>query len=459
VPTVPADLHQRLRRHGQEHLLAHWDGLDDARRAGLLRQVQALDLEQLTRLYARRGEKSAVPGPERIAPVPVVAHDAPDNAERRRRGEAALRAGEVAVLLVAGGQGSRLNFEHPKGQYPVGPVTGKTLFQVHAEKVLALARRYAAPLPFLVMTSEATHDETVAFFEQHDFFGLPRCEVSFFQQGMMPALDLDTGRLLMEEPHRLFLSPDGHGGTLTALSSSGLLAGLKGRGVRHVFYFQVDNPLVKVADPTFLGHHIAAGAEASSKVVAKSGPGEKMGVFALVDGRCTIIEYSDLPGELARATDASGRLRLWAGSPAIHVFDLAFLEKMTGGGEYLPFHLARKKVPHLGPDGRRVEPAKENALKFERFIFDVLPAADRWVLVEAPRSEEFSPLKNAEGADSPATVRRDLVHLAADWLTRASANVSPGVDLEISPLFALDAEELAGKVAPGTQITAARYFG
>src|SRR5262249_13982812 len=158
------------------------------------------------------------------------------------------------------------------------------------EKVLALSRRHGAPLPFLLMTSDATHDETVNFFEQHAFFGLPRGEVSFFQQGMMPALDLDTGRLLLEEQHRLFLSPDGHGGTLTALQSSGLLEGMKRRGVRHVFYFQVDNPLVKVADPTFLGHHIAARAEASSKVVAKSGPGEKMGVFALVDGRCTVIE-------------------------------------------------------------------------------------------------------------------------------------------------------------------------
>src|SRR5262245_36186652 len=258
MPTVPDELRQRLRRHGQEHLLAHWGALDDERRAGLLRQVQALDLDQLTRLYARRAEKAAVPGPERIAPVPVVPHDSPDNAERQRQGEAALRAGEVAVLLVAGGQGSRLNFDHPKGQYPVGPVSGKTLFQVHAEKVLALSRRYAAALPFLIMTSDATHDETVAFFEQNDFFGLPRDEVAFFQQGMMPALDLDTGQLLLEEPHRLFLSPDGHGGTLTALKGSGLLEQMKGRGVRHVFYFQVDNPLVKVADPVFLGHHLAA---------------------------------------------------------------------------------------------------------------------------------------------------------------------------------------------------------
>jgi UDP-N-acetylglucosamine/UDP-N-acetylgalactosamine diphosphorylase len=462
--TIPDDLRQRLQRHAQEHVLAHWDRLTAEQRQGLLRQVQALDLDLLSRLYARRGEKTGVPAPERIAPVPVIPHDSPDNAERRRQGEAALRNGEVVVLLVAGGQGSRLNFDHPKGQYLVGPVSRKPLFQVHAEKVLALSRRHNTALPFLVMTSEATHDETVAFFEEHRFFGLPRDLVFFFRQGMMPALDLATGRLLLEEPHRLFLSPDGHGGTLTALRSSGLLEQMKSRGIRHVFYFQVDNPLVKVADPIFLGHHLSARAEASSKVVAKAGPDEKMGVFALVDNNCTIIEYSDLPGNLARGTDEKGRLRLWAGSPAIHFFDLGFLERMTGSPEYLPFHLARKKVPCLGPDGRRIEPEVENALKFERFIFDVLPAARRWALVEALRAEEFSPLKNAEGADSPATVRRDLVHLAAGWLEKAGVRVprrpdgAPAYDLEISPLFALDAEELAGKVGPDTTITGPRYF-
>src|SRR5262249_19833422 len=149
---------------------------------------------------------------------------------------------------------------------------------------------------------------------------------------------------------------DGHGGTLTALASSGLLEKMKRQGIRHVFYFQVDNPQLLVADPTFLGHHLSARSEASSKVVAKSGPDEKMGVFALVDGACTIIEYSDLPGHLARATDEKGRLRLWAGSPAIHFFDLGFLERMTGSPEFLPFHLARKKVPCLGPAGHRIEP-------------------------------------------------------------------------------------------------------
>src|SRR4051812_25351515 len=241
---VPEELRQRLRRHHQEHVLAFWDRLDSAGREGLVEQLEGLDLEGLRRLYEQRDKTQAIPSADRIKPVPFIAHDAPDRAERQRQGEDALRKGEVAALLVAGGQGSRLGFDHPKGMYPVGPVSRKPLFQVHAEKVLAASRRHGKPVPFLIMTSPATHDETVAFFREKDFFGLPPGEVFFFCQGTMPSLDLATGKLLLEAPGRLFLSPDGHGGTLTALATSGLLGRMKQRGVKHVFYFQVDNPLV-----------------------------------------------------------------------------------------------------------------------------------------------------------------------------------------------------------------------
>ncbi|HMC66880.1 MAG TPA: UDPGP type 1 family protein, partial [Gemmataceae bacterium] len=381
----------------------------------------------------------------------------------------ALRRGQIAVLLVAGGQGSRLGFDHPKGMFPIGPVSNKSLFQIHAEKVLALRRRYAAPIPFLVMTSPATHAETEAFFREHRFFGLPSDDVHFFRQGTMPALDLATGKLLMEGPGRLFLSPNGHGGTLTALAESGLLSRLRQRGIRQVFYFQVDNPLVKVADPVFLGHHTAANAEVSSKIVPKESPTDKLGNLVLVDGRCSMIEYSDLPEELARRTDQQGRLRIWAGSPAIHIFSTDFLERVTGGREMagprlLPFHVARKKVPFVDEQGRRQEPQKENALKFEMFIFDALPLADRWTVVETSRREEFEPLKNATGRDSPETVRQAISNLAADWLERASVTVPRRPDgdaafpLEISPLHALDAEELASKVNRGLRVQGPTYL-
>jgi UDP-N-acetylglucosamine/UDP-N-acetylgalactosamine diphosphorylase len=370
-----------------------------------------------------------------------------------------LRRGEVAVLLVAGGQGSRLGFDHPKGMYPIGPVSNHTLFQIHAEKVLATSRRYGKPVPFLIMTSPATDAETETFFEQHKYFGLPPSDVHFFCQGTMPALDLATGKLLMEAPGRLFTSPNGHGGTLTALADSGLLDRMKLQGIRQIFYFQVDNPLVKVADPVFLGHHLRANAEMSSKIVPKESPTDKVGNMVLIDGRCSIIEYSDLPKELAEQRDATGRLRIWAGSPAIHYFSVDFLERVTRGHTRMPFHVARKKVPHIDERGNHVEPTKENALKFEMFIFDVLPRADRWTVVETSRREEFVPLKNATGADSPAVVKQAISDRAGDWLTRAGVSVprrpdgSVAVPLEISPLYALDAEELANKVDRTIKIT------
>jgi UDP-N-acetylglucosamine/UDP-N-acetylgalactosamine diphosphorylase len=462
--TVPEDLRRRLRQFGQEHVLAWWDALSDPVRRSFLEQLNRLDLEELQRLYAQRDQVFPLPAPERIQPIPVVSAAAIEP-ETRQLGEEALRQGQVAVLVVAGGQGSRLGFDFPKGMFPTGPVSGKSLFQIHAEKVLALGRRYGRPVPFLVMTSPATDVETRNFFERHRFFGLPREEVFFFVQGTMPALDLATGKLLLEKPGHLFTSPNGHGGTLLALADSGLLDKLRERGIREVFYFQVDNPLVKVADPSFLGYHRSVRSEASSKVIPKEGPDDKLGNLVLIDGRCAIIEYSDLPAELARQRDASGRLRFGVGSPAIHIFDIGFLERVSRGVERIPFHVARKKVPHLDARGEEVQPERENALKFEMFIFDALPRADRWAVVETSRREEFEPLKNATGRDSPESVRQAMSSLAGDWLEQAGVAVprsAPGVTavpLEISPLYALDAEELAGKVDRKLVINGPTYLG
>jgi UDP-N-acetylglucosamine/UDP-N-acetylgalactosamine diphosphorylase len=454
---VPTDLNRRLHDYGQEHVLAWWDHLDDNQQRQLLAQLKPLDLEQLRRLYANREHEIRLPAADRIAPVPVIRIDA-DPREPHRLGEEVLRRGEVAVLLVAGGQGSRLGFDHPKGMFPIGPVSNKPLFQIHAEKVLATSRRYGKPVPFLVMTSPATDEETEAFFKEQRHFGLPAEHVHFFCQGTMPALDLATGKLLMEAPGRLFTSPNGHGGTLTALSDSGLLDRMRDQGIRQIFYFQVDNPLVNVADPVFLGHHVRANAEMSSKIVPKQTPTDKVGNMVLIDGRCSIIEYSDLPKELAEQRDEHGKLRIWAGSPAIHYFSVDFLERVTRGHTRIPFHVARKKVPHIDERGNHVEPTKENALKFEMFIFDVLPLADRWTVVETSSRAEFAPLKNATGPDSPPVVKLAITDLAVDWLGRARVTVPPGAPLEISPLYALDAEELAAKVDRNLRITGPTYL-
>jgi UDP-N-acetylglucosamine/UDP-N-acetylgalactosamine diphosphorylase len=462
---VPDDLSRRLRQFGQDHVLSSWDRLDDAKRREFLGELESLDLEQLRGLYALRDQKASLPEADKIKPIARIHLDATLTERYRALGEQAWRDGRMAVLVVAGGQGSRLGFEHPKGMFPIGPVTGKSLFQIHAEKVLALARRYGVAVPLLVMTSPATHAESLAFFEQNRNFGLPADRVHFFCQGMMPALDLAGGKLLLERPGKLFLSPNGHGGTLTALADSGLLGKLKQRGIRTIHYFQVDNPMIDVGDPVFLGRHLDKKAQVSAKVIAKETPGDKLGVFVLVDGRLTIIEYSDLPDEISRQTDAGGQLLHWAGSPAIHLFEVDFLEQVTRGPNRIPWHVARKKVTCCDALGNRIEPARENALKFEMFIFDVLPLADRWTLMPAERLVEFIPLKNATGPDSPATVRQGLSNLAGTWLEQAGARVPrlPNGDvagpLEISPLYALDAREVAEKINPASPITLPRYFG
>jgi UDP-N-acetylglucosamine/UDP-N-acetylgalactosamine diphosphorylase len=398
-----------------------------------------------------------------------------------------LRAGAVAYLVVAGGQGTRLGFDHPKGMFPIGPVSGKSLYQLHAEKVLALRRRYGGALPFLAMTSPATHDETVQFFREHDHFGLGDA-VRFFCQGTMPAVDFDTGKVLMEGPASLSLSPNGHGGILAALRDAAMFDFLRDQRARTIYYFQVDNPLTDLSDAEFIGRHVAHRAEASTKVLPKKHPKEKMGNLVLVDGRCSIIEYSDLPDDWTTlrvrsqesgvrsqesgargqgsgiSQESEGSLFFWGGNTAIHLFDVEFLRRMSETGDSIPWHLAKKKVPFLGPDGKVVEPKSENALKFEKFIFDVLPLAERWTVVATERAREFAPLKNATGDDSIDTARAALVDLAANWLEQAGAIVprdpqgKVAVPVEISPLFALDAAEIKGKIKRGLRIEKATYF-
>lgn len=452
MQTPPAELLSTLNDFGQSHLLSGWDSLSTDDRSRFVRELQAVNYAELKTLFDKRNDPLAVlPARERINPLPVESGEM-IAASSLAIGEAALRAGKVAALVVAGGQGTRLGFDQPKGMYPIGPVSQSSLFQIHAEKVVNLRATYG-PVPLLVMTSPATHDETAAFFREQNFFGLPADDVHFFQQGTMPALDAETGRLLLEAPGKLFLSPNGHGGTLTALADSGLLNALQKRGIEHIFYFQVDNPLVNVCDPAFVGRHIETQSEASSKVIAKTEPGERVGILALINGRCTIIEYSDLPQAMAEERTTDGQLAFRAGSPAIHCFSMAFLRDVTGGAHRLAFHVARKKVPYWDSETQSVvTPTNENALKFELFIFDALPHADRWLAVEAKREDEFVPLKNATGADSPDVVRQAIVDRSRRWLTEAGIQIviqpaNANHPVEISPRLAIHAGQLLGRIA------------
>ena len=364
-PTLVA----RLSRHGQDGLLRFWNDLDDGARKRLVAEVASIDfgrLDDLVRTLVRAPE-SAAPAIGEVGPVDVFRLPQTDGERSARRlaaeaGEEALRRGEVAVVLVAGGSGTRLGFDGPKGTYPIGPVSGASLFQIHAEKIVALGRRYGRPLPLYVMTSPENHDATARFFDEHDRFGLKHLRL--FVQGQMPAVDRETGKVLLAGKGEVALSPDGHGGTIAALAAKApdggpsCLEEMAARGIKTLFYFQVDNPLVKIADPAFLGLHRQAGAEMSFKVIEKVAPDEKVGVVVTVDGTPQVIEYSDLPAALAERREPDGRLQLWAGSIAIHLFELEFIERLASGQIRLPFHRAIKKVPYVGDDGQVVRPER-----------------------------------------------------------------------------------------------------
>ena len=463
---APSELAERLARHGQEHLLRWWDELSPEERAGLHDELEAIDFARVEELVETlvRHDPTSDPARDRIGPVAVTRLPRTDDersawAHAAELGRAALRAGEVAAVVVAGGQGTRLGFDGPKGVYPIGPVSGKSLFQLHAEKLVALGRRFQSAIPLYVMTSPANHDATAAYWDENDRFGLDR--VRLFMQGQMPAVDRATGKVLLADKGRVALSPDGHGGVLAALAAPGAngapscLEEMRARGVTTLFYFQVDNPLVRIADPAFLGIHRSSGADVSFKVVEKRAPDEKVGLVVSVDGRAEVIEYSDLPLELAERRDEHGRLELWAGSIATHVFRREFVERLLARGADLPYHRAVKKVAYVDDEGRIVEPAEPNAVKFEKFVFDALPRARRYAIVEADREREFEPLKNATGSESPATVRARLSELYAEWVEQAGATVPRRPDgslvfpIEISPLYALDADELRANLQPG----------
>lgn len=448
------ELKQSLSGAGQEFLWSHRAGLPADQQETFDEQLRAIDWSLVRRLIDQtrqdRGDEAAkvaaearrAKPPVQLVPQPQTDADRAAWDAAERVGRELLRAGKVAAVVVAGGQGTRLGFDLPKGMFPIGPVSGHSLFQMFCEQVQARGRQAGRAIPYCVMTSDATHDATVAYFFEQQRFGLLAQNVHFFQQGSLPAVDAATGRVLLSGPGQLALSPDGHGGMLRAFVNSGLLDQLAERGVETLFYHQVDNPTTQVCDPAFLGWHAQRQADVSTKVVAKRSADERMGVAVSVEGLSKIIEYSDLPPEIARQTDADGKLLLWAGSTAIHVFQLDFLRRVAADGRAFLFHIAHKAVPCLDEAGRPMTPDAPNAYKFEQFIFDLLPAAKTSLIVQADRSAEFNPVKNKDGHDSPETCRAAMIALHRRWLCAAGAVVPDDVPVEIGPLYGLNADDV-----------------
>jgi len=423
---APAETLGKEAVNSLQHELAAVDWTElDRQRAALAPQTEALPLPPLDQVSAPQ-----------LAP-PSTSDEASCQ-EARAGGEKALRAGRVAVVMVAGGQASRLGFDGPKGAFPIGALSGASLFQGFAGQLQRLRERYRTSLPWVIQTGPSNHLETINFFQRHAYFGLPQASVSFVCQGTLPALSPD-GQFLLQTPTRLFRNPDGHGGIYRALATAGLLPQWRAAGIDTVYTCQVDNPLVRIADPCFLGFHLQQQAEMSVKVVEKTNAGEKVGlVVRLDDGRHQCLEYSDLSTEIQERRSPDGGLHLRAGNIAIHAFSLDFLDQMAA--DPLPLHLARKQIPALGPGSLLASP--QDGVKFETFIFDALPRAHRSLVQLVERREEFAPVKNRSGVDSIHSARQAMVTRDRLWCATRGIELPQEGAVELFPSTALEASDL-----------------
>jgi len=456
---------QELKRCGQEHILQFIDQLDEKQQQILLRQVNEIDFKLLeycrSLLQNKHQTGQYVPGtlqPIKVIELPKTPEEMAGVDRARACGEQTIAQGKVAVMLVAGGQGTRLGYDGPKGTFPVGPVTGRTLFQYHTEKILALERRLQTVIPFYIMTSELNYSQTTEFFVQKHYFGKDKGTIIFFRQGMLPALS-DSGKMFLEEKGKISVAPDGHGGLLRAMFKNNILEDMEKRGIDYIFYFQVDSPLTQVCDPVFIGNHVLNGAEISAKTVYKSDAYEKLGNIGQVNGRTVVIEYSELSEQEKEARNADGRLVFGQGSIGIHVFSVSFLRRLKDKSITLPYHLAHKKIPWIDAAGNQVKAEKPNGFKFEQFIFDALPFAETIMVQETDRKQDFSPIKNRDGQDSPEQARQDLENLFGSWLEKAGIpvkrdNAGNVLDvIEISPLVAMNEKEFLDRQPEPQKIT------
>lgn len=420
------DVRATLSAHGQEHLLQFWPQLDKDERCQLMTDLRYIDFERTSTAF-KQATNSGSSDPESLddllEPIPAEQQGSVSRCSRekleayRNEGLRLVSEGKVAALLLAGGQGTRLGVPYPKGMYDVGLPSRKTLYQLQGERLYRLAQLAEevtgkrGNVPWYIMTSEHTKEPTLEFFAKHDFFGLQEDSLVVFEQNMMPAFTF-SGKIILETPCKVAMSPDGNGGLYSVLQRKGILADMERRGVRYVHVYCVDNILVKMADPTFVGYCVSNGADCAAKVVEKAFPTEAVGVVCRVKGRFRVVEYSEVSLRTAQRRNADGRLTFNAGSICNHFFTLDFLKRVSAGSS-LQYHVAKKKIPHVNELGDIVRPEKPNGVKLEMFVFDVFEHADNFHVWEVLREDEFSPLKNADGAekDTPTTARHALYGL------------------------------------------------
>lgn len=453
---IEKEIYKKAVDFGQEHIFRFWEQLNTVEKEKLLKQVKDIDFQLMKDL----SDKWILSTPKtevfsQIKPIDVIPlreDTNPKEKEAYECGEEMLRQGKVALFLVAGGQGTRLGYDGPKGTYPIGPITQKSLFQYHAEKIINLQNRYHCILPWYIMVSEGNEKATLSFFQAYNFFGLNPENVYFAVQPMVPCLD-EQGKFMLDSHCSIAMNPNGHGGTIQTIVEKGILKDARNRGIEILSYFQVDNWAVKVADPRFVGYHILNHAEMSSKIIRKNSLREPVGVHCLCDGVYRVIEYSELdiyPQLLE--TDPEGNMKFFAGNPAMHIISLDFVEKVYHQLHNFPWHKAFKKIPYINEQGELIKPDKPNGYKFETFIFDALRFTKHPpVAVEIQRQGEYTPIKQFEGDNSVVSARKSMTQFWGTWLKKAGYEIESYLQqnnnfhIEISPIFSLTEKEFLEK--------------
>lgn len=392
-----------LKRIGQEQILRYWGELNESEKKSLEAQVRGTDWSVLENL----AHPENLSGKGKIEPISGLR--AKEIEARREEffalGKEAIKKGKVGAVLLAGGQGTRLGTDAPKGTFDIGITRPLYIFQQQIENLLEVTNECGAYVPLYVMTSEKNNDETVAFWKEKDYFGYPAQYVRFFKQDMAPAVDF-SGKVILEGKANIALSPNGNGGWYSSLARCGLLSEIRARGIEWLNAFAVDNVLQRIADPVFVGACIAEGVNCGSKVVCKAEPHEKVGVLCLEDGKPNIIEYYELTEEMANARDEKGDLQYIYGVILNYLFRLEKLDEVADAK--IPVHVVKKKVPYLSDAGEFVKPQTENGYKFETLILDMIKLMETCLPFEVVREREFAPIKNRTGVDSVETARELL---------------------------------------------------
>lgn len=394
-----------LEKYGQEQLLANYENLSENDKDKLLDDILTIDFNQLEKLYEKRNFKQVYSEAE-IEPISYVEKDKMAKEEKEKYDEIGtkiIKAGKLAAVTMAGGQGTRLGHNGPKGTFDIGLDSHKPIFELLCETLKLANEKYDVVIPWYIMTSKENNKDTVDFFEKHNYFGYPKGYIQFFKQGELPMVGED-GKVLLDEKGMIKQAADGHGGIFTSMRKDGVIYDMKARGIEWVFIGGVDNVLVKMVDPTLIGLAESKGILAAGKSVVKAGPHEKVGVFCKRNGRPSVIEYSEISKEMAEETDENGQLKYGESHILCNLFNIKEIEKISE--KNLPYHSAHKKATYMNEKGEIVKGTEPNAYKFEAFLFDAFESLDDMVIMRVKREEEFAPVKNAEGVDSPETARK-----------------------------------------------------